>query len=157
NLVGDRYYLVLEYVDGPNLDQLVRSRGALAVGQACDFIRQAAQGLQCAHVAGMGHRDIKPAHILVQLRAAHRPPGLVKISDFGLAKLKAPAGGPGHNTILTKPNTVMGTPDFLSPEQARSLHRTDIRSDLYSLGCTFYFLLTGQVPFPGGTSMEKLL
>ena len=157
NLVGDRYYLVLEYVDGPNLDQLVRSRGALVVGQACDFIRQAAQGLQCAHVAGMVHRDIKPANILVQLRAADGSPGLVKISDFGLAKLKDPAGGPGHNTILTKPNTVMGTPDFLSPEQARSLHRTDIRSDLYSLGCTFYFLLTGEVPFPGGTSMEKLL
>src|SRR6185369_16304333 len=70
NKVGDRYYLVLEYVDGPNLDQLVKARGPLSIGQACDFIRQAAQGLQCAHIAGMVHRDIKPANILVQQRAA---------------------------------------------------------------------------------------
>ena len=158
NLVGDRYYLVLEYIDGPNLDQLVRSRGPLTVGQTCDFLRQAACGLQCAHAANMVHRDIKPANILVQRRAADGGPGLVKISDFGLARLQDgpnPADRPG--TIVTKPNTVMGTPDFLSPEQARNLHNTDIRSDLYSLGCTGYFLLTGRVPFPGGTSLEKLL
>lgn len=155
NKVGDRYYLVLEYVDGPNLDQLVRSRGPLEVGQACDFIRQAAQGLQCAHIAGMIHRDIKPANILVQRRAADGSPGLVKVSDFGLARLGDP--DKSNNTILTKPNTVMGTPDFLSPEQARCMHRTDIRSDLYSLGCTFYYLLTGTVPFPNGTPVEKLV
>ncbi len=158
NKAGDRYYLVLEYVDGPNLDQLVKASGPLSIGQACDFIRQAAQGLQCAHVIGMVHRDIKPANILVQRRAADGSPGLVKISDFGLAKLvDPPADAYPVGTILTKPNTVMGTPDFLSPEQARNLHRTDIRSDLYSLGCTFYYLLTGQVPFPAGTSMEKLI
>jgi serine/threonine-protein kinase len=158
NLVGDRYYLVLEYVDGPNLDQLVRTRGPLAVGQACDFIRQAASGLQCAHAASMVHRDIKPANLLVQRLAADGGPGLVKVSDFGLARLQeSPDAGPGGGTLITRPNTVMGTPDFLSPEQARNLHNTDIRSDLYSLGCTFYYLLTGQVPFPGGTSLEKLI
>jgi serine/threonine-protein kinase len=158
NKVGDRYYLILEYVDGPNLDQLVKLGGPLSIGQACDFIRQAAQGLQCAHVHGMVHRDIKPANILIQRRAADGSPGLVRISDFGLAKLVDPAAGEHLSaTTLTKPNTVMGTPDFLSPEQARSLKNTDIRSDLYSLGCTFYFLLTGQVPFPGGSSMEKLI
>jgi serine/threonine-protein kinase len=85
----------------------------------------------------------------------------VKISDFGLARLQAPdaEAGPGEQmgTILAKENTVMGTPDFLSPEQARNLHEVDIRADLYSLGCTFYYLLTGQVPFPGGTSLEKLI
>ncbi len=158
NKVGNRYYLVLEYVDGPNLDQLVKARGPLSIGQACDFIRQAAQGLQCAHVLGMVHRDVKPANILVQGRASDGSPGLVKISDFGLAKLiDPPADAYPVGTIMTKPNTVMGTPDFLSPEQARNLHRTDIRSDLYSLGCTFYYLLSGQVPFPAGTSMEKLI
>ena len=158
NQVGDRYYLVLEYVDGPNLDQLVRAEGPLSVGQACDFVRQAALGLQCAHAAGMVHRDIKPANILVQRRAADGGPGLVKVSDFGLARLQeGPDAGAGGGTIVTKPNTVMGTPDFLSPEQARNLHNTDIRSDLYSLGCTLYYLLTGQVPFPGGTSLEKLI
>src|SRR5205807_7922381 len=82
-----------------------------------------------------------------------------KVSDFGLARLARPAGEAGQKptTIVTKDGTVMGTPDYLSPEQSRSLHRTDIRSDLYSLGCTFYFLLTGQVPFPGGSPFDKLI
>jgi eukaryotic-like serine/threonine-protein kinase len=178
---GGRYYLVLEYVDGPNLEQLVARRGRLDVGLACDVVRQAATGLQCAHTAGMVHRDIKPGNLLLSvvrgpLPIGHIPEGpprspydpgpdhgstelaaVVKITDFGLARLQGPHGAACHETIITRPNTVMGTPDFLSPEQARNLHNTDIRSDLYSLGCTLYFLLTGQVPFPGGTSLEKLL
>src|SRR5207237_1546201 len=105
NKAGDRYYLVLEYVDGPNLDQLVKARGPLSIGQACDFIRQAAQGLQCAHAAGMVHRDIKPANILVQRRAADGSPGLLKISDFGLAKLGHPQGDVTNQTIMNRPNT----------------------------------------------------
>jgi serine/threonine-protein kinase len=157
-----RYYLVLEYVDGPNLDQLVRNQGPLPVGLACDYIKQAANGLQAAHALGMLHRDIKPANILVQRRGLQEhSPGLIKISDFGLARLHSPdtsVEAPNHaGTILARENTVMGTPDFLSPEQARDLHETDIRSDLYSLGGTFYFLLTGRVPFPGGTVLEKLI
>jgi eukaryotic-like serine/threonine-protein kinase len=155
------YFLVLEYVDGPNLDQLVREQGPLPVGLACDYIKQTANGLQAAHALGMVHRDIKPSNLLVQRRTPHEhSPGLLKISDFGLARLNAPPSGAAADhagTILTKQNTVMGTPDFLSPEQARDLHRADIRSDLYSLGCTFYYLLTGQVPFPGGTALEKLI
>jgi serine/threonine-protein kinase len=163
NELNGRYFLVLEYVDGPNLDQLVKAQGALPVGLACDYIRQAALGLQCAHLQGMVHRDIKPANILVQRRGADdNVPGVVKISDFGLARLHAPDAVPVNasqhaGTILTRDNTVMGTPDYLSPEQARCLHKTDIRSDIYSLGCTFYFLLTGQVPHPGGNSLEKLI
>jgi serine/threonine-protein kinase len=162
NETGGRFYLVLEYVDGANLDQLVRNQGPLQVGLACDYVRQVAQGLQCAHALGMVHRDIKPANILVQRRGqSDNVPGLVKLSDFGLARLHTPnaPGGVSHHagTILTRDNTVMGTPDFLSPEQARSLHKTDIRSDIYSLGCTFYYLLTGKVPFPGGTALEKLI
>jgi serine/threonine-protein kinase len=155
-------YLVMEYVDGPNLDQLVRKQGPLPVGLACDYIKQAADGLQAAHALGMVHRDIKPGNILVQRRGLlEDSPGLIKISDFGLARLHAPdmsTDAPHHaGTILTRANTVMGTPDFLSPEQARDLHRADIRSDLYSLGCTFYYLLTGQVPFAGGSAVEKLI
>jgi serine/threonine-protein kinase len=163
DVVGGRHYLVLEYVDGPNLDQLVRQRGPLDVGLACDFIRQAAIGLQFAHQLKMLHRDIKPANILVQRSGqSDDSPGLVKISDFGLARLAAPAPcHPGMEeappTLFTRDNSVMGTPDYLSPEQSRDLHQTDIRSDIYSLGCTFYFLLTGQVPFPGGTALEKLI
>ena len=162
NEIDGRYFLVLEYVDGPNLEQLVRRQGPLPVGQACDYVRQVAHGLQCAHLLGMVHRDIKPANILVQRRGLNGDDvGLVKISDFGLARLHNPnaadafSGHPG--TILTKENTVMGTPDYLSPEQARNLHNTDIRSDLYSVGCTFYFLLTGQVLFPGGSTLDKLI
>ena len=164
NEVNGRYYLVLEFVDGPNLDQLVRNEGALGVGLACDYVKQTAAGLQCAHLRGMLHRDIKPANILIQSQnvEGESSPGLIKVSDFGLARLSQPnsshaadAAAPG--TILTRENTVMGTPDYLSPEQSRDLHKTDIRGDLYSLGCTFYFLLTGQVPFPGGQPLEKLI
>jgi serine/threonine-protein kinase len=161
NEVGGRYYLVLEYVDGPNLDQLVRRQGPLPVGQAADYVRQVALGLQAAHSLGMVHRDIKPANLLIQLRGLDGTAalGVVKISDFGLARLHVPGTDDAETgaTIVTRDNTVMGTPDYLSPEQARSLHRTDIRSDLYSLGCTFYFLLVGEAPFPGGNTLEKMI
>jgi serine/threonine-protein kinase len=161
NQIGDRHFMVMEFVDGPNLEQLVRQQGPLPVGQACDFIRQAANGLQFALENHMVHRDIKPANLLVQRAggSARDTQCIVKILDFGLARLhqRSPSDEPGPNTILTKENAVMGTPDFLSPEQARDLHKVDIRSDLYSLGCTFYYLLTGRVPFPGGTTLEKLV
>jgi serine/threonine protein kinase len=161
NQIGDRHYMVMEFVDGPNLEQLVRQKGPLPAGQACDFIRQAASGLQFALENHMVHRDIKPANLLVQRAAgsARDTQCVVKILDFGLARLhqRNPDDEPGPNTILTKENAVMGTPDYVSPEQARDLHKVDIRSDLYSLGCTFYFLLTGQVPFPGGSTLEKLV
>lgn len=164
------FFLVLELVDGPNLDQLVRKQGPLPVNLACEYVKQTAHGLQAAHALGMVHRDIKPSNLLVQRGDSRRTdpsaspehsPGFIKINDFGLARLHSPvAGAEGVDlagTICIKQNTVMGTPDYLSPEQARDLHSTDIRSDLYSLGCTFYFLLTGQVPFPGGTALEKLI
>jgi eukaryotic-like serine/threonine-protein kinase len=161
NEVGQRHFLVMEYVDGPNLDQLVRERGPLPVGLACDIIRQAANGLQCAFELGMVHRDIKPANLLVQRSPSQNPslPCVVKILDFGLARLQAADddGTARKHTILTSANTIMGTPDFVSPEQARDMHKVDIRSDLYCLGCTFYYLLTGRVPFPGGAPMDKLI
>lgn len=162
NQIDGRYFLVMEYVDGPSLQKLVEQRGPLEVGLACDYIVQTCQGLQSAHLLGMVHRDIKPSNILVQRRGIHQDmPGVIKVSDFGLARLHAPGGepryGPPAGTILVKANMVMGTPDYLSPEQARSLNKVDIRSDLYSLGCTFYYLLTGQPPFPGGNALEKLI
>ena len=161
NSLNDRCYLVMEFVDGPNLQDLVKESGRLPVTQACDFIRQVAIGLQYAHDLGMVHRDIKPANLLVQKNASKATPGsyVVKILDFGLARLDAPPEGElhGEDSILTNKNSVMGTPDYLPPEQARNLHLADARSDLYSLGCTFYYLLTGQVLFPGGTAIEKML
>jgi serine/threonine-protein kinase len=111
----------------------------------------------------MVHRDIKPANLLVQRASTNQQvrPYIVKILDFGLARLHSrPSGQPGqlgHDSILASENTVVGTPDYLSPEQARNVHEVDIRSDLYSLGCTYYYLLTGRLPFPGGTTVEKLV
>lgn len=154
NEVDGRHYLAMEYVDGPNLEKYVRKHGSLPVGLACEIIFQAANGLQHALEKGMVHRDIKPANLLLQ-----QEPGSeiiqVKILDFGLARLNQ--GDGTTKTIVAKENSVMGTPDFLSPEQSRSLHDVDIRSDLYSLGCTFYYLLTGEVPFPGGNTVDKLI
>jgi serine/threonine protein kinase len=159
--IGNRYFLVMEYVDGPNLEQFVRERGPLPAGLACEFMRQVADGLQFAADMGMVHRDIKPSNLLVQFPRGDgaRRPCIVKILDFGLARLQSGSdGGPGEmGTIVSRPDLVMGTPDFVSPEQARDLHSVDIRSDLYSLGCTFYFLLTAQVPFPKGSPLEKLV
>jgi serine/threonine-protein kinase len=156
NQAGDRHYLVMEFVDGPNLHDLVKERGPLPVGQACEFIRQAAIGLQYAHEMGMVHRDIKPGNLLVQISGKNC---VVKVLDFGLARLYDPATSqPAKpDSVHSAEHQVMGTPDFLSPEQARNLNSANIRSDLYSLGCTMYFLLTAQVPFPGGTMLEKLV
>jgi eukaryotic-like serine/threonine-protein kinase len=158
NEVDGRHYLVMEYIDGPNLDQLVRERGTLPVGLACDIIRQAASGLQYAYEKGMVHRDIKPSNILLQRSGISLSSGyVVKIVDFGLAQLvDGSEGNSADGPDQTAKNVVVGTPDYLSPEQARNLSMVDTRSDLYSLGCTFYFLLTGKAPFAGGTSLEKL-
>jgi serine/threonine protein kinase len=156
NEMDGRHYLAMEFVDGPNLEQLVRRHGPLPVGMACEIIRQVAEGLQHAHARGMIHRDIKPANLLLQT-AKTTQSFLVKILDFGLARLNDPGVQDTTGTIETQENVVMGTPDFLSPEQARDLHEADIRSDLYSLGCTFFFLLTGKVPFPGGPTLSKLI
>jgi serine/threonine protein kinase len=155
--IGRRAYLVMEYVDGPSLEHLVRQQGPLPVGQACEFIRQAALGLQFAFEKGMVHRDIKPGNLL--LARDHRGSCTVRLLDFGLARLyePQPLELTESDSVLSRENVVMGTPDYVSPEQARNLHSADIRSDLYSLGCTFYYLLTGQVVFRGGTVMEKLI
>lgn len=151
NHSGDRFFLVMEFVDGPNLSQLVKEIGRLPVIQACEYVRQAAIGLEHAHSLGLVHRDVKPANLLVQ----QTPNGpQVKILDFGLALITAGDGAvdPSH-TVATG---VPGTPDYIAPEQAKDHHRVDGRADLYSLGCTFYYLLTGQAPFPGGTALEKV-
>ncbi|HYV37353.1 MAG TPA: serine/threonine-protein kinase, partial [Gemmataceae bacterium] len=157
NDVDGRHYLVMEYIDGPNLDQLVRDGGPLPVGLACDIICQAATGLQYAHEQGMVHRDIKPSNLLLHSAGTTLSSGyIVKILDFGLAKFHHTVE-PADPALHSPKNVIFGTPDFLSPEQARNLPGLDIRSDLYSLGCTFYFLMTGQAPFPGGSTLEKLV
>lgn len=144
--IGNTHFLTMEFVEGKDLNMLVKEKGRLSVEQVCDYIRQAALGLQHAHERGLVHRDIKPHNLLLSNS------GVVKILDMGLARMQAD----DESSTLTTEGSVLGTLDYVSPEQAMNSHRVDIRADLYSLGCTFYFLLTGQVPFPGGTAMEKL-
>jgi serine/threonine-protein kinase len=171
--VHDIYFLAMEYVDGIGLARLVDQTGPLPADQACDYMHQAALGLQHAHEQGLVHRDIKPSNLLVTRKRKARalaaaafgekhgmakyPHGVVKIIDFGLARLQRPdAPTPPSGRRLTRLGTVMGTPDFIAPEQASNTQSADTRSDLYSLGCTFYYLLTGRLPFPRGSMMEKL-
>lgn len=160
-MVGSIYFLSMEYVEGTDLDRLVKEKGRLPVAQACDCIRQAALGLQHAHERGLVHRDIKPSNLLLTQApgAPASAPGVVKILDFGLARLQQPLAGSktGNLTVLAGNSVMQGTPDFLAPEQALNFHKADVRADIYSLGCSFFFLLTGQAPFAGGTLTQKLL
>jgi serine/threonine protein kinase len=147
--VNGTRYIAMEYVPGIDLAQLVGQTGPLPIMPACEYIRQAALGLQHAHERGLVHRDIKPSNLLLSADGTQ-----VKLLDMGLARLNEMDEDAGH---LTQEGFVMGTPDFLAPEQARDSHKADIRSDLYSLGCSMYFLLSGQVPFPGRTLHEKVM
>lgn len=143
------HFLVLEYVDGVNFQELVKKSGPLDPVRACHYIRQAAVGLDYAHqIAGLVHRDIKPGNILVDRT------GVVKILDMGLARFFN-----DEADVLTRKfdEHVIGTADYLSPEQANDSHSADIRSDLYSLGATFYFILAGQPPYPEGSVAQKLI
>jgi serine/threonine protein kinase len=159
--VGASYFLAMEYVEGTDLARLVKQCGPLPVMQACAYVRQAALGLQHAHQRGLVHRDIKPHNLIMSLRE-----GRIKVADLGLARLpraaneEATAALAGSKTSdgLTPPGAVaMGTLDYLAPEQALNFHAADIRADIYSLGCTLWYLLIGQPPFPNGTLAEKLL
>src|SRR5262249_54333549 len=147
--VAGTHFFAMEYVEGTDLAKLVKQNGPLPVAVACDYVRQAALGLQHAHEQGLVHRDIKPSNLLLAGKAGG---GVVKVLDMGLARLEAaPGEGSDGADPLTQEGAVMGTPDYVAPEQATDSRRADIRADLYSLGCTLYFLLTGKVPFPGGT------
>jgi eukaryotic-like serine/threonine-protein kinase len=150
------HFLVMEYVHGVTLDALVKEHGRLPIAHTCALMRQAALGLQHAHEKGMVHRDIKPGNLLIPHPQGDQPPEvLVKILDFGLARLHGKSHG---DTIMLRAETgVLGTPDYIAPEQSRDIHAADIRSDLYSLGCVFYFTLAGRVPFPGDNAIEKLI
>jgi serine/threonine protein kinase len=174
--VGDTFYYAMEYVEGTDLGKYVRLTGQLPVGEACDYIRQAALGLQHAHERNFVHRDIKPVNLYlthqVRLPVAatgvsgyyrpiadtpSKPMPLIKILDWGLASLRSPIGVCGSDLVEHLAKGVIGTADYLSPEQARNAATVDIRGDIYSLGCTFYYLLTSQVPFPGKSLMQKVM
>jgi serine/threonine protein kinase len=147
---GDVHFLVMEFVEGVNLADYVRLKGPLTVPRACGAVCQAALGLQHAHEQGLVHRDIKPANLMLTNK------GRVKVLDFGLAHFvrQEEARREGE---LTGSGVILGTADYIAPEQTSSGRSVDTRADIYSLGCTLYFLLTGRVPFPGGTVIEKMI
>lgn len=149
--IDGRVFLVMEFVEGIDLDRLVQKSGPLPVEESCDYIRQAALGLHSIHENGLVHRDVKPANLLL----AHEG-SVVKILDLGLV-LMCKVEGTDPASILTQEGSMVGTADFLAPEQASNAHAVDCRADLYSLGCSFYYLLSSKTPFPDGTATQKVL
>jgi len=149
----DGPYLVMEYLDGESLSSLVSRHRQLPVSEACELIRQAALGLQAAHECGLVHRDIKPSNLMLARAAAGT--ARVTVIDWGLVKRADEPDMPANR--LTKIHAELGTPDYISPEQARDASSVDIRADIYSLGATLFFLLAGQPPFHGRSDEQKLL
>jgi len=151
--VGNTHFLVLEFVEGQDLDHWLRKSGPLPIGWVCECLRQTALGLQHAHERGLVHRDIKPGNLLVNAVDVHSEP-FVKILDMGFARLTTETH---ESARLTRPDQTFGTPDFIAPEQAESTRQADIRSDIFSLGCTAFKALTGELPYPGVTKIQKIM
>jgi serine/threonine-protein kinase len=145
---GHVHFLVMECVDGSDLTALVKKNGPFPLANAINYILQAARGLEAAHAAGIVHRDIKPANLLLDKN------GTVKILDMGLARIGGDAQGQAD---LTNTGAVMGTVDYMAPEQALNTKTADARADIYSLGCSLCYLLTAKAAYDGDTLMAKLL
>jgi len=144
------HFLVMEYVEGTDLSKLVKQQGPLPAERAVECIVQAARGLAHAHAAGIIHRDIKPSNLLLDAK------GVVKLLDLGLAR-QATEDDDSATQELTKTGAILGTCDYIAPEQALNSKNADQRSDVYSLGCTLYYLLAGTTMYGGQTMMEKLM
>lgn len=142
------HFIVFEFIEGTNIRDLVQRQGPLPVDQAISYVLQVAEALEHASMRNVIHRDIKPSNVLVT------DSGIAKLVDMGLARLHQMES---DTDDLTASGVTLGTFDYISPEQARDPRTADVRSDLYSLGCTFYFMLTGRPPFPEGTVLQKLL
>ncbi|HZZ71464.1 MAG TPA: serine/threonine-protein kinase [Pirellulales bacterium] len=145
---GKNHYIVMEYVEGRDLQATVKENGPLDYESAAEYIRQAAEGLDSAHEAKLIHRDIKPANLLLDTK------GIVKILDMGLARF---SNDDRASLTIAHDENVLGTADYLAPEQAVNSHTVDSRADIYSLGCTLYYLLTGHPPFTEGTLAQRIM
>lgn len=143
---GENHYLVMEYVQGTDLYEVVKASGPASIAQAADYIMQAAIGLQHAHDAKLVHRDVKPANLLVT------PGDIVKVLDLGLALFREDEA----SLTIAHAERVIGTADYLAPEQAVNSHEVDHRADIYGLGCSLYYLLTGRPPFPEGSLAQRI-
>jgi serine/threonine protein kinase len=139
-------FFVMEFVEGIDLGRLVDQRGPLPLDRACEYIRQAALGLQHAHEQGLVHRDIKPSNLFLTWTRDNHHKETIKILDLGLARFTLPSAEDGRSTV-TREGVIVGTPDYISPEQIHDPRRADIRADIYSLGCTLYHLIAGNPPF----------
>jgi serine/threonine protein kinase len=148
---GELLAFAMEYVEGQDLASLVKSQGPLPVANACFYVQQAALGLQHAYEKQMVHRDIKPQNLIL---AREGKKHLVKVLDFGLAKVMREKT---DDTGLTGEGRMLGTPDYIAPEQTLDAAKADIRADIYSLGCTLYFLLSGRAPFSANSLGAILL
>jgi eukaryotic-like serine/threonine-protein kinase len=142
------YYIAMEYIEGRDLYQYVKDEGPLQFEVAAKYICQAATGLAHAHEKGLVHRDVKPANLLVD------PKGTVKLLDLGLARFESEQAS---SLTVSHGEEILGTADYISPEQAINSHDVDGRADVYSLGCTLYFVLTGSPPFPEGSLAQRLM
>ncbi len=152
---GNSLVFAMEHIDGRDLGQVVKQRGPLPVAVAADFIRQAALGLQHAHEKGLVHRDVKPQNMMVSNERGEGGMGpVVKLLDFGLAKA---VSEDAHAADLTSAEVVLGSPHYMAPEQAEDARKADVRADIYGLGCTLYFLLTGRPPFQAASLTGLLL
>ena len=148
--VGELLVFVMEYIEGQDLSKLVKERGPLPVLNACYYVQQAALGLQHAFEKKMVHRDIKPQNLIL---ARDGKKHVIKVLDFGLAKVKREAN---EDLELTGEGRMLGTPDYIAPEQILDATHADTRADIYSLGCTLYYLLTGRAPFKAKSLYEIL-
>ncbi len=145
------FFLVMEFVNGRDMAAIVEDEGPLPVPVAVDYIIQTARGLEYAHGEGIVHRDIKPHNLLVTSS------GTVKVLDLGLVSLKTDDEKKESSESLTAHNQIIGTVDYMSPEQAEDVHTVDLRADIYSLGCTLYRILIDEPPFAGKNAIQKLM